>query len=321
MLGAMELHPPIETFDEGTLDVGDGHVLYYEQSGLPDGKPAVLVHGGPGGGTSPAQRRFWDPRFYRIILFDQRGCGRSEPHAGLEANTTAHLVADMERLRAHLGIERWQVLGGSWGSTLALAYAEAHAERVSEMILRGVFLVSRAELDWFYRGGASRFFPEAWERFLAPLSVEAQVDPIRGYHPLLTSDDAAVRLDAALEWTRWEARTSRLQIDEASVERGLEPEFVEALARIECHYFVNDGFLDEGQLLRHVESLAGIPGAIVQGRYDMICPPATAHALHRRWPGSRLEIVDSSGHSAFEEKIIDRLVAATDRFIFHGRDA
>ncbi|MAQ16573.1 MAG: prolyl aminopeptidase [Sandaracinus sp.] len=308
------LYPALEPYDRGSLEVGDGHTLYYEQSGNPQGKPAVFVHGGPGGGTDPSQRRFWDPRTYRIVLFDQRGCGRSMPHASLEANTTPHLIADMERLREHLGIERWQLFGGSWGSTLALAYAEAHPERVTEIILRGIFLVRREEVQWYYQEGASRFFPDAWESFLAPIPEDERDDLVSAYHRRLTSDDESVRLEAARAWSVWEGSTSRLRVDPALVARTAQPHFAEAFARIECHYFVNGGFMEDGQLLRDVHRLRAIPGVIVQGRYDVICPPKSAWELHRAWPEAELNFVPDAGHSALEEGTAARLVAATDRF-------
>jgi len=308
------LHPPIDAYDQGQLEVGDGHTIHYEQCGNPEGKPALFVHGGPGGGTDPSQRRFWDPEAYRIVLFDQRGCGKSTPHASLEANTTGHLIADMEKLREHLGIERWQLFGGSWGSTLSLAYAEAHPERVTELVLRGIFLVRREEVRWYYQSGASRFFPDAWEGFLAPIPEAERADLVAAYHQRLTSDDEAVRLEAARAWSVWEGSTSRLQVDPALVARTSQPRFAEAFARIECHYFVNEGFLDEGQLLRDIARIRHIPGVIVQGRYDVVCPPKSAWDLHRAWPEAELKIIGAAGHSALEEGTAEALVAATDRF-------
>lgn len=308
------LYPPVDTYDEGYLDVGDGHAIHYEQCGDPDGKPALFVHGGPGGGTDPSQRRFWDPQAYRIVLFDQRGCGKSAPHASLEANTTQHLIADMEKLREHLGIERWQLFGGSWGSTLSLAYAQAHPERVTELVLRGIFLVRREEVRWYYQSGASRFFPDAWERFLAPIPEDERDDLVSAYHRRLTSADERVRLEAARAWSVWEGSTSRLEVDPALVARTSQPRFAEAFARIECHYFVHEGFLEEGQLLRDVGRIRHIPGVIVQGRYDVVCPPKSAWDLHRAWPEAELKIIGTAGHSALEEGTAQALVAATDRF-------
>ena len=311
----MSLYPPIDPFDEGTLDVGQGHRVHYEQCGNPRGKPALFIHGGPGGGTSPAQRRFWDPAAYRIVLFDQRGCGRSTPYASLEANTTTHLVADMERLREHLGIERWQLLGGSWGSALALAYAQAHPARVSELVLRGVFLVRGEELRWYYGDGCNRLFPDAWEEFLAPIPREERDDLLGAYHRRLTSDDPATRRRAAVAWSRWEARTSRMRVAPELVAQATEPTFAEAFARIECHYFIHGGFLDaDDALLRNVPRIAHLPATIVQGRYDVVCPPKSAFELHRAWPASRLVLVPDAGHSAFEPGIARALVAATDAY-------
>jgi len=308
------LYPAVDAYDQGHLEVGDGHAIHYEQCGNPEGKPALFVHGGPGGGTDPSQRRFWDPEAYRIVLFDQRGCGKSTPHASLEANTTPHLIADMEKLREHLGIDRWQLFGGSWGSTLSLAYAETHPDRVSELILRGIFLVREEEVQWYYQSGASRFFPDAWESFLAPIPEGERRDLVTAYHLRLTSDDEATRLEAARAWSMWEGHTSRLEVDPALVARTSEPRFAEAFARIECHYFVNGGFIDEGQLLRDVDRIREIPGVIVQGRYDVVCPPKSAWELHRAWPEAELKIIGAAGHSALEEGTAEALVAATDRF-------
>ena len=308
------VYPALEAYDGGSLDVGDGHTIHYEQAGNPEGKPALFVHGGPGGGTDPSQRRFWDPRAYRIVLFDQRGCGRSTPHASLEANTTPHLVADMEKLREHLAIDRWQLFGGSWGSTLSLAYAQSHPDRVSELILRGIFLVRREEVRWYYQAGASRFFPDAWESFLEPIPEDERDDLVSAYHRRLTSGVETLRLDAARAWSVWEGSTSRLRVDPNLVARTSEPRFAEAFARIECHYFVNQGFLDEGQLLRDIDRIRHIPGVIVQGRYDVVCPPKSAWDLHRVWPEAQLHLIADAGHSALEEGTAAALVAATDRF-------
>ena len=311
----MPLYPEIEPFDEGLLDVGGPHRIHYEQAGNPDGKPALFVHGGPGGGTDATQRRFWDPEAYRVVLFDQRGCGQSEPHASLEANTTWDLVADMEKLRAHLGIERWQLFGGSWGSTLALAYAEAHPERVTELVLRGIFLCRAEEIRWYYQEGCSRLFPDAWEGFLAPIPEAERGDLVKAYYARLTSEDPEVRAAAARAWSGWEGRTSRLLPDASLVEKTETPHFADAFARIECHYFVNGGFFEEdAQLLRDGGRIAHLPGVIVQGRYDVVCPVKTAWELHRAWPKSELEIVPDAGHSALEPGITQALVKATDRF-------
>jgi proline iminopeptidase len=316
---AKALYPAIEPYDQGFLDVGDGHSIYYEQCGNPAGKPALFVHGGPGGGGDVNARRFFDPAGYRVVVFDQRGSGRSRPHASLEANTTWHLVADMERLRAHLGLTRWLVFGGSWGSTLALAYAEKHPQAVSELVLRGIFLLRRKELDWFYQHGASMIFPERWQDYLAPIPQNERGDLLAAYHRRLLSDDRATRLAAARAWSIWEGATSSLWPNEERTQKFGEPEFALALARIEAHYFVNGGFFThENQLLDEVRVLAGIPAVIVQGRYDVVCPMVSAYELHERWPEADLRVVGDAGHSAYEPGITAELVAATDRFLHAG---
>jgi proline iminopeptidase len=308
-------YPPIEPFDTGYLAVGDGHEMYYEQAGNPQGKPAVFVHGGPGGGGDVNSRRFFDPARYRIVVFDQRGSGRSRPHASLEANTTWHLVADMERLREHLAIDRWLVFGGSWGSTLALAYAETHPRAVSELVLRGIFLLRELELKWFYQFGASLLFPEQWQRYLAPIPPAERHDLLAAFHRRLLSDDGAVRLEAARAWSIWEGATSSLLPNPKREDQFGSPEFALALARIEAHYFVNRGFFaHENQLLDGVERIRNIPGVIVHGRYDVVCPIDTAFELHRRWPEADFRIVQDAGHSAYEPGITAELLAATDRF-------
>lgn len=308
------LYPPIEPYETGWLDTGEGHAIRYERCGTPGAKPAVFLHGGPGGGISPGHRRLFDPARYDVLLFDQRGCGQSTPYASLEANTTWHLVADMERLRGLAGHERWLVLGGSWGSTLALAYAQAHPERVSELVLRGIFTVGRAELDWYYQEGASAVFPEHWEDFLAPIPVEERGDLRGAYHRRLTGDDPQEQARAAQAWTLWEGRTSTLRPAALDGTGFSDPHFALAFARIENHFFMHGGWLDEGQLLRDADRLAAIPGTIVQGRYDMVCPIRTAHALHRAWPSARYEVVEDAGHSWLEPGILDRLIRATDRY-------
>ncbi len=309
------LYPEIEPHDVGQLQVSGLHRIHYEVSGNPEGKPVVFLHGGPGGGTDPKQRRFFDPAAYRIVLFDQRGCGRSTPHAELRENTTWDLVADIEKLRAHLGIERWQVFGGSWGSTLALAYAQTHPRRVSELVLRGIFLLRRAELLWFYQEGASALFPDAWEAFLAPIPAAERGDLMKAYHRRLTGDDASARLEAARAWSVWEASTSFLLQRPDYIANAAGDDFALAFARIEAHYFVHRGFLErELQLLENVGRLRHIPSVIVQGRYDVVCPMASAWQLHRAWPEAELVIVPDAGHSAFEPGILEALVAATDRF-------
>ena len=308
-------YPPIEPFDTGYLAVGDGHEMYYEQSGNPAGKPALFVHGGPGGGGDVNSRRFFDPQRYRIVVFDQRGSGRSRPHASLEANTTWHLVADMELLRRHLKIDRWLVFGGSWGSTLALAYAQTHPTAVSELVLRGIFLLRDLELKWFYQFGASLLFPEQWQKYLAPIPQSERHDLLGAFHRRLLSKDPAVRLEAARAWSIWEGATSSLYPNLKREDQFGTPEFALALARIEAHYFVNRGFFaHENQLLDGVERIRHIPGVIVHGRYDVVCPIDTAFELHRRWPEADFKIVVDAGHSAYEPGITAELVAATDRF-------
>lgn len=309
------LYPDIEPYQSGTLQVDDRHTLYYEQCGNPDGKPVVLLHGGPGGGCSPKMRRFHDPAKYRIILFDQRGSGRSTPHADLIDNTTWDLVEDIERLRRHLGVDAWQVFGGSWGSTLALAYAQKHPQQVSALVLRGIFMLRRWELEWFYQEGASRLFPDAWEHYLRPIPLVERHDLISAYHRRLTSTDAATRLAAARAWSVWEGATSFLHVDADFVSGHEDAEFALAFARIENHYFVNGGFFEvENQLLRDAPRIADIPGVIVHGRYDVVCPVANAWELHQAWPRSQLVITPASGHSAFELENIDALITATDAF-------
>ncbi|RYG88311.1 prolyl aminopeptidase [bacterium] len=314
---AGDLYPPIRPYARGRLKVSDVHELYYEQSGNPNGKPVVFLHGGPGGGTDGRMRQFFDPKKYRIVLFDQRGCGKSTPHASLVDNTTWHLVEDIEALRAHLGIERWQVFGGSWGSTLALAYAQKHPSAVSELVLRGIFLLRKSELDWFYQNpeGAASVFPDLWEAFVAPIPEAERSDMVGAYYKRLTSENRTERAAAARAWSVWEGATSFLRTNPSYVSKFEEPDYAAAFARIECHYFVNGGFLSSGhQLLRDVERIRQIPCVIVQGRYDMVCPIRSAWHLHRAWPESKLVIVPDAGHSAFEPGIARELRAATDAF-------
>jgi proline iminopeptidase len=309
------LFPEIEPFDSGHLDVDGLHSVYYEQCGNPKGKPTVFVHGGPGGGSSPVHRRFWDPAAYRIILFDQRGCGRSTPHAELRNNTTWDLVADMEAIREHLQVERWQLFGGSWGSTLALTYAQQHPRRVTEMILRGIFLLRRREIQWYYQEGANRIFPEAWEKYREAIAEEERGDLVGAYYRRLTSSDRDERIEAARAWSMWEGSTSRLVPDPELIERTGEATFAEAFARIECHYFINGGFFErDDQLLENIDRVAQIPATIVQGRYDIVCPVESAYQLHRAWPGSKLIIAPKSGHSALEPEITSHLVEATQEY-------
>jgi len=305
----------IQPYRTGFLQVSATHSVYFEESGNPSGKPVVFLHGGPGGGTSPKQRRFFDPARYRIVLFDQRGCGRSRPHASLEDNTTWHLVADIEALRSHLGVERWQVFGGSWGSSLALAYAETHPERVSELVLRGIFLLRRWELEWFYQRGTSQLFPEAFEPFLKLIPEAERGDMIAAYHRRLTSQSPLERQEAARVWSVWEASTSHLVQDQHYIQSAAGDEFSLAFARIEAHYFVNGGFLrSESQLLDDVARIRHLPCVIVQGRYDIVCPVQSAWELSKAYPEAELRIVSDAGHSAFEPGIVHELISATDRF-------
>ena len=309
------LYDPIEPYEQGSLKVSPLHTLYYELCGKPAGTPVVFLHGGPGGGTIPDHRRFFDPAAYRIVLFDQRGAGRSTPHAALEENTTWDLVADIERLRTHLQIDRWVVFGGSWGSTLALAYAETHPDRVRALVLRGIFLCRPKEIRWFYQEGASAIFPDLWEEYLAPIPEAERGDLLRAYHRRLTSEDEAVRLAAARAWSIWEGSTVRLIPDPKVIADFGEPQKALALARIECHYFVHDAFFEsENWLVEQVDAVRRIPGVIVQGRYDVVCPAMSAWDLRRAWPEAELRIVPDAGHHALEPGIADALVTATDRF-------
>jgi proline iminopeptidase len=315
------LYPPIQPYESGLLDVGDGHRLYWETSGDPAGRPVVFLHGGPGSGCSDDHRRQFDPAAYRIVLFDQRNCGRSMPGAAnpavsLETNTTGHLVADMERLRRHLGIERWMVFGGSWGSTLALAYAQEHPDRVSELILRGIFTLRRREIAWYYReGGASRIFPDRWEEFVAPIPEDERGDLIGAYHRRLTHPDLFTRVRAARAWCRWEGSTVTLRPDPGWASAfGASDRALVASARIENHYVRNGGFVDEGRLIADAARIRHIPCVIVQGRYDVCTPVATAWDLSRAWPEAELRIVPDAGHVYTEPGIVHELVTATDRF-------
>ena len=309
------LYPEIEPFDSGMLRVSDLHTLYYEQCGNPHGKPTVFLHGGPGAGCNGKCRRFFDPKVYRIVLFDQRGCGRSTPHAELRENTTWDLVADIERLRECLRIERWQVFGGSWGSTLALAYAQTHPQRVTELVLRGIFMLRRWELEWFYQKGCDALYPDAWETYLKAIPAVEHGDLMSAYYRRLTSSDPIERVEAARAWSVWEGATSYLWQDEGHIQSSGEDEFALAFARIECHYFVHGGFFEhDDQLLRNVDRIRHIPTTIVQGRYDVVCPMRSAWDLHRAWPEADLRIVQDAGHSAFEPGITHELLEATDRF-------
>jgi proline iminopeptidase len=306
------LYPAIEPFRAGRLDVGGGHEIYFEECGNPAGLPALVLHGGPGGGSNPTMRRYHDPSRYRIILFDQRGCGQSVPHASIDENTTWHLVTDMERLRGHLGIERWQLFGGSWGSTLALAYAETHPERVSSLILRGIFLLRRAELDWFYQAGCSWIFPEAWEAFEREIPPAERDDMIGAYYKRLRDPDPNVQLAAATAWSVWEGTTLSLLEDPERIKRFAVQSYALAFARIECHYFINGGFFrQDGELLANASRLAAIPGTIVHGRYDVVTPVRNAWELKKAWPGAELRIVPDAGHAMTEPGIVHELIAAT----------
>lgn len=309
------LYPPIEPYHHGWLDVGDGHQMYFEESGNPQGKACLFVHGGPGGGAAPQARQFFDPERYRIVVFDQRGCGRSRPHASLEANTTWHLVEDMERLRQALNIDQWLVFGGSWGSTLGIAYAQTHPERVTELVLRGIFLLREQEIRWLYQHGASELYPDAWESYVAPIPIAEHDDLVSAFHKRLTSDDAQTRLAAARAWSVWEASTSFLVQNHDFMEKLDAPDAALAMARIECHYFVNGGFFrSPNQLLEDIDRIRHIPTVIVQGRYDVVCPATTAWALHRAWPEADFQMIATAGHSAFDPSNTQALVAATDRF-------
>jgi proline iminopeptidase len=307
-------YPPIEPFKSGVLDVGDGHQVYWELCGNPEGKPAVFLHGGPGSGCSPDHRRLFNPSQYCVLLFDQRGCGRSTPHASIEANTTWHLVSDIEKLRVLTGAARWLVFGGSWGSTLALAYAQTHPEHVTELVLRGIFTVRQKELHWYYQEGACWLYPDEWERFVAPIPPEERHDLMSAFHRRLTGADENARMQAAIAWSRWEGRTITLLPDPDVDRVHSDGHFALACARIENHYFVNRGFLEEGQLIRDACKLRGIPGAIVQGRYDVCTPAGTAWDLHKAWPQAEFHLVADAGHAYKEPGILDRLVRTTDKF-------
>jgi proline iminopeptidase len=311
------LYPALRPYRTGRLRVSALHDLYFEESGNPQGKPVVFLHGGPGGGTNPAMRRFFNPKVYRIVLFDQRGCGKSTPHASLEDNTTWHLVDDIETLRQHLGIDRWQVFGGSWGATLALAYAQKHPKRVTELVLRGIFMLRRKELEWFYQDpwGAGAVYPDLWALYVKPIPQGERSDMMAAYYKRLTSRSAAVRARAAHAWSVWEGATSYLHTDAGYVAKFDDADYAAAFARIECHYFVNRGFFEvDDQLLRDAGKIRHIPTVIVQGRYDMVCPMRSAWELHQRLPKSKLVVVGDAGHSAFEAGIAKALRAAADGF-------
>ncbi|HWS02033.1 MAG TPA: prolyl aminopeptidase [Gammaproteobacteria bacterium] len=307
-------YPEIQPYVRHTLRVDNTHQLYVEESGNPQGIPVVFLHGGPGAGSEPFQRRFFDPQRYRIVLFDQRGCGQSTPHAELADNNTENLVADIERIRKHLGIERWLVFGGSWGSTLGLVYAEAHPECVMGLVLRGIFLCRPRDINWFYQDGASFLFPDYWADYLAPISPAERDSMVDAYYERLTGEDEVTRMAAAKAWSLWEGRTATLLPRQSVIEHFVNPFTALSLARIECHYFINNSFLEPDQILARADRLKGIPGVIIHGRYDVVCPVEQAFALHQAWPEAQLEVIADAGHSATEPGIVDALVRATDAF-------
>ena len=308
-------YPPIEPYRTHRLKVSTLHEIYVEECGNPSGRAVIFVHGGPGGGCEPWHRQFFDPKRYRIVLFDQRGCGRSTPNAELRENTTGDLVADMERIRELLGIDQWVVFGGSWGSTLGLAYAQAQPQHTRALVLRGIFLLRPEEIRWFYQEGANWIYPDAWEHYLAPIPQAERGDLVAAYHRRLTSENAAVRREAARAWSTWEGATSKLLQSEDMIARYSGDSFAEAFARIECHYFVNGGFFrTPNQLLEDVERIRHIPAVIVQGRYDVVCPMKSAWDLHRAWPEASFAVVPDAGHAASEHGTINRLIEAADHF-------
>ena len=307
-----KLYPAIDPRHSFFLDVGDGHSLYVEECGNPEGVPAVFLHGGPGAGCEPWHRRFFNPKVWRIVLFDQRGAGRSRPHAGLENNTLGHCVQDIETLRRHLNINRWLIFGGSWGSTLGLAYAETHPSRCLALVLRGIFLCRKKDIQWFYQDGADKIFPDGWADFERIIPPAERHDMVAAYYRRLSGEDETARLQAAQAWSRWEGRTLCLRPSPQTLDFFSCPDMALSLARIECHYFVHNTFMENGQLLQQASRLADIPGTIVHGRYDVVCPLEQAWELKAHWPQARLEIVEAAGHAANEPGIVDRLIAATD---------
>lgn len=310
-----DFYPEIEPYNSGFLKVSDVHTIYYEEVGNPQGKPLIFIHGGPGGGIDPTSRRYFNPKLWRVIRFDQRGCGLSKPFSELKENTTWDLVSDIEKIREHFKIQKWSVFGGSWGSTLALAYAIKHPNRVSDMILRGIFLLREKEIRWFYQEGASFIFPDAWAKYLAPIPENERHDLLTAYHKRLTSADPKVRSEAAVAWSVWEGSTSKLFFDPEFVNRFEAGEFADAFARIECHYFMNKGFFEtDGWLLKNVDKIRHIPAWIVQGRYDVVCPATSAYELNQAWPEAKLHIIPDAGHSASEPGIKSKLIEATDYF-------
>ena len=310
-----DLSPPIDPYNQGKLKVSQLHTIHYEESGNPQGKPVIFLHGGPGGGITPMYRQYFDPQQWRIVMFDQRGCGQSTPYAELRENTTWDLVSDIEKLRQHLDIEKWVVFGGSWGSTLALTYSQTHPDSCKGLILRGIFMLRMSEIRWFYQEGASYIYPDAWEEYLKPIPPAERNDLLTAFYKRLTSKDKQIRLEAARAWSVWEASTSKLIPSQTSKDRFGMAEFAEAFARIECHYFVNRGFFErENQIIENIDRLRHLPGVIVQGRYDVVCPMKTAWELHRAWSEAELIIVPDAGHSVSEPGIKDALIQATDRF-------
>jgi len=310
-----QLYPEIEPFNEFQLQVSDLHTIHIEESGNPEGKPVIFLHGGPGGGIEPIYRQYFDPKKWRIIIFDQRGCGRSTPHAELSENTTWDLVADIEKIREYLNIKKWAVFGGSWGSTLSMSYAIKHPSRCKALILRGIFMLRKKEINWFYQEGASYIYPDAWEYYLAPIPVNERVDLVSAYYKRLTSSDYKVRIVAAKAWSIWEASTSKLFQSDDYLHHFEEPSVSEAFARIECHYFKNCGFFDTDEwLLDNVDKIRHIPTVIVQGRYDVVCPIISAWDLHRKFPEADFEIIQDAGHSMTEVGIANKLVEYTDKY-------
>ena len=310
----LKLFPRIEPFNKGYLSCSE-HNIYYEECGNANGKPVVFLHGGPGGGGSEDVRRFFDPAYYRIIVFDQRGCGRSTPHGCLTNNTTWDLVSDIDKLRQELGIAKWMVFGGSWGSTLALAYSQSHPSSVSEIVIRGIFMLQQHELDWFYQEGASKLFPDEWQKFIDVIEDSKRGNLMKAYNEIFNGSDEKARLSAAVAWSRWEASTSKLVKNDSLMDEFSNPHFALAFALIENHYFMNKGFLEhEKQLLDGIEKIRNIPAVIVQGRYDVVCPMETAYEVSKRWPEASFEIAQNSGHSAFEKEIVHLLVSATNKF-------
>lgn len=310
----MQLYPEIEPYNQEFLKVSDIHTIYFEECGNSNGKPALFIHGGPGGGIQPSYRQYFNPDKYRVILVDQRGCGKSTPFAELRENTTQNLIEDFEKIRKKLNIDKWMLFGGSWGSTLGLAYAQAYPEVVTELVLRGIFLGREKELSWLYQHGAGMVFPDMWEKYIEPIPVEQRKDFISAYHSILTGDDEKLKQQAAVAWSVWEASTSKLFVDKKSIDRYGEDKFSLAFARIECHYFKNKLFIEEAQLLNEAYKIKDIPGVIVQGRYDMVCPAVSAWDLHKVWPKAELDIIADAGHSISEPGILEALVRATDKF-------